>query len=115
MPAMPPSRDLLIALHALKRGWLDRTQLLEAWEEWSPQIEASMAEVLLRRGWVTPAQRDELESAVPAGTPRRHPVRRGRPWAWALAAVLLIALVGAGLAWWRPWGEDDSAGRDRTA
>jgi eukaryotic-like serine/threonine-protein kinase len=45
-------RDLLLAMIALKRGLIDHVQLLEAFEAWSDGEDRSMAEVLVKQGFL---------------------------------------------------------------
>lgn len=54
-----------------------------------------------------PAGVPDLPSAVPATTRRRPPA-----WAWAVAGVLLVAVIGAGVWYALAGGDDLGRGRD---
>jgi hypothetical protein len=87
----------------------------------------TLARELVKRGWLTREQAQQLLQGPPAapapapvattngGTVPAEP-RRRRRGAWLLALLLLLLLVGgAGLAVWRPWqGSDSHAGPGRS-
>jgi WD40 repeat protein/serine/threonine protein kinase len=58
------SRDLLLALLALRRGLIDQDKLVAAFEAWSGAQDRSMAEVLVGLGFLTERGRILLEELV---------------------------------------------------
>ncbi len=65
------SRDLLLALLALRRGLIDQNKLLAAFEAWSEAQGRSMAEVLVSQGLLTERGRIVLEGLVEEHRQRR--------------------------------------------
>ncbi|MHB1560258.1 MAG: serine/threonine-protein kinase, partial [Isosphaeraceae bacterium] len=58
------ARDLLLAMIALERGWVDGRRLREAFEAWKSSPERAMGEVLASQGAVDARGRVVLESLV---------------------------------------------------
>src|SRR5262249_32909793 len=94
-----------LALLALQRGLLSQAQLLEAWAESSGQPGGALAELLVRRGWLSPRQRAELEEQVgAAAAPSTAPPPTITP---GDARTALPLLDGPDR-----WGPDDSDEED---
>jgi PAS domain S-box-containing protein len=61
---MDTDQNLAFAVDALQAGLIDASQFVEACTLWSTQRNQSLADLLIERGWIRPADRLELESAA---------------------------------------------------
>jgi serine/threonine-protein kinase len=59
---MDTDRNLLFGVLALRANLLDAAQFAEVCKEWGTRKEVPLAELLVERGWLTPAEREVLES-----------------------------------------------------
>src|SRR5438309_5013742 len=64
---LPPSssretdRNLLFSVLALQLELIDKTQFVEACGAWAASKETPLADLLVSRGWLTPADRADVE------------------------------------------------------
>ncbi len=61
---MDTNPQLLLALFAFKQGLIDHERLLTAWQAFAGGADTSPGELLVKRGWITPRQRTDLEGQV---------------------------------------------------
>ena len=61
---MDTDRNLLFGALALEAGTISATQLAEAYGFWRRQPSEPLGDLLLKRGWITPRGKEELETAV---------------------------------------------------
>jgi hypothetical protein len=61
---MDTDRNLAFAVGALQAGLIDANQFVEACTLWSSRRNQALADLLIERGWIRPADRLELESAA---------------------------------------------------
>ena len=62
MPAVTAERDLLFGLLALQNGLIDQGQLVAAFQVWTLDKSRSLADYLVARGDLNPAQRAAIEA-----------------------------------------------------
>ena len=70
--SMETNHNLLFGVQALQLGYIDSTQLTDACTEWAARRDSSLAELLLRRGDLSPKQRQEVRKAVEAAVVERQ-------------------------------------------
>src|SRR5688500_5702918 len=58
---MDTDRNLLFAVLTLRFGLIDAAQLAEACTAWAARKSIPLADLLVERGWITPADRAALE------------------------------------------------------
>src|SRR4051812_13929984 len=66
MPNPNPSprdteRNLLFAVFALQLDLIDHGQFVESWNVWTRHRQGVLADLLVERGWLTPADRDDVD------------------------------------------------------
>src|SRR5205085_9209748 len=74
MPSHPvdTDRNLLFGVIALQDAYLDNDRFAEACAAWATRKQTLLADLLVERGWLTAAERQEVERAV-----ERHLKRHG--------------------------------------
>ncbi len=63
-PAWPSDRNLLFAVLALQRGFVDRDKFVDACAGWAARHDTPLPELLVERRWITPHNRDELDQDI---------------------------------------------------
>jgi tRNA A-37 threonylcarbamoyl transferase component Bud32 len=57
-------RNLLFAVIALQDDYIDQSQFAEVCSGWTLRFEGTLPDLLVERGWVTPAEREEVERKI---------------------------------------------------
>ena len=65
-PSQPRAtdRNLLFGVLALQADLIEDTQFIEACGAWAARKDVLLADLLVERGWITPADRDDVERLV---------------------------------------------------
>src|SRR5260370_11838669 len=58
-------RDLLVGARAVRLELIDARQFAEACASWSAHQQGSLGDLLVQRGWLSPAQKADLEARLP--------------------------------------------------
>src|SRR5258707_749349 len=92
--AVELDRNLLFGVLALQTKVIDASQLAEAGTAWAARKDASLADLLIERGWITPEERVAIDHLI-AIRLRRHgddprtslAASAAVPSLWALADI----------------------------